>query len=439
MTAAFLIASLFGLLFLGVPIAIALGLSTIVTFLLFTDLPLGIVAQRLYHNLDAFPLMAAPFFILAGNLAQVGGVARRLTDLSQALVGHVRGGLALTTVLSCMFFAAASGSSAATVAAVGSILIPAMMRANYPKEIAIGTVTTAGSLGILIPPSIPMLIYGLITQTSVSRLFIAGVLPGLFYGGMLLLVAYVAARIKGLERLERVNWRGRLAAAKRAGWSLALPVIVIGGIYGWPDMTIGPWEIEGMALFTPTEAAIAAVFYTFIVAKFVYRELSWREFVVVSRDSLLVSAMLLFIVTNAILFGFLLTDQQIPATVAEWITEQEMSPLLFLLIVNIVLMIAGQFMDGIPIIMIFVPVLFPAAMALNIDPVHLGIILVVNLELGTITPPVGVNLFVASAISRTSLYEVTKATLPWILVVIFVLMVVTYVPQLSLALIQPIF
>ncbi len=410
MTAAFLIASLFGLLFLGVPIAVSLGLSTLATFLLFTDLPLGIVAQRLYHNLDAFPLMAAPFFILAGNLAQVGGVARRLTDLSQTLVGHIRGGLALTTVLSCMFFAAASGSSAATVAAVGSILIPAMMRANYPKEIAIGTVATAGSLGILIPPSIPMLIYGLITQTSVSRLFIAGVLPGLFYGGMLLLVAYVAARVKGLERLERVNWRGRLAAAKRAGWSLALPVIVIGGIYGWPDMRIGPWEIEGMALFTPTEAAIAAVFYTFIVAKFVYRELSWWEFVIVSRDSLLVSAMLLFIVTNAILFGFLLTDQQIPATVAEWITEQNMSPLVFLLIVNIVLMIAGQFMDGIPIIMIFVPVLFPAAMALDIDPVHLGIILVVNLELGTITPPVGVNLFVASAISRTSLYEVTKAT-----------------------------
>ncbi len=437
MTAAFLLICLFGLLIIGVPIAFALGLSTIATFVLFTDLPATIIAQRLYHNLNAFPLMAAPFFIYAGQLAQVGGVARRLTDLSQALVGHIRGGLALTTIISCMFFAAASGSSAATVAAVGSILMPAMLRANYPKEIAIGTVATSGSLGILIPPSIPLLIYALITQTSVSKLFIAGIMPGLFFGGMLLLVAYVAARVRNLEALERVDWRGRWKAARRAGWSLALPVLVIGGIYGYPDISIGQIEIEGAALFTPTEAAVAAVFYTFIVAKFIYRELSWREFLAVTKDSLLVSAMLMFIVTNAILFGFLLTDQQIPAAVAEWITEQDMPPWMFLLMVNVVLAIAGQFMDGIPIIMIFVPVLFPAAEALGIDPIHLGIILVVNLELGTITPPVGVNLFVASAISRMSLIEVTRATAPWILVIVAVLIVVTYVPFLSLMLVRP--
>ena len=211
---------------------------------------------------------------------------------------------------------------------------------------------------------------------------------------------------------------------------------MIGGIYGYPDMTIGPFQIEGQALFTPTEAAVAAVFYTFIIAKWVYKELSWRDFVMVTRESLLVSAMLLFIVTNAILFGFLLTDQQIPSAVAEWIAARQISAPVFLLIVNVVLMIAGQFMDGIPIIMIFVPVLFPAAMALGIDPIHFGIIVVVNLELGTITPPVGVNLFVASAISRVPLYEVTKATLPWILVVLFVLMVVTYVPELSLVLLN---
>lgn len=439
MTVAFLLATLFGLLLIGVPVAISLGLSTIATFVLFTHLPLGIIAQRLYHNLDAFPLMAAPFFIYAGQLAQVGGVARRLTDLSQSMVGHIRGGLALTTVISCMFFAAASGSSSATVAAVGSILMPAMMRANYPKEIAIGTVATAGSLGILIPPSIPLIIYALITETSVGELFVAGIVPGLFYGGMLLLVAYAASRWRGLERLERVNWKGRWQVCKRAGWSLMLPVLVIGGIYGYPDMTIGPIHIEGQALFTPTEAAVAAVFYTFVVAKWVYKELSWRDFVMVTRESLLVSAMLLFIVTNAILFGFLLTDQQIPTVVADWIAARHMSAPVFLLIVNVVLMIAGQFMDGIPIIMIFVPVLFPAAMALGIDPIHFGIIVVVNLELGTITPPVGVNLFVASAISRMPLYDVTKATLPWILVVIFVLMVVTYVPELSLVLLKPMF
>lgn len=436
MTLIFLLVALFGLLVLGVPVAVSLGLSTLLTFALFTDLPLSIVGQRLYHNLDAFPLMAAPFFIFAGQLAQVGGVARRLTDFSQTLVGHVRGGLALTAVLSCMFFAAASGSSSATVAAVGSIMMPAMMRANYPKEIAVGTVATAGSLGILIPPSIPLLIYALITETSVGKLFVAGVLPGLFFGSMLVLVAYVVSRWRGLERLQRVNWAGRWQSCKRAGWSLLLPVLVIGGIYGYPDMKIGSWEIEGAALFTPTEAAVAAVFYTFVIAKWVYREMSWRDLLSVTRESLLISAMLLFIVTNAILFGFLLTDQEIPTMVAEWLTAQQISAPMFLLLVNIVLAIAGQFMDGIPIIMIFVPVLFPAAMAIGIDPIHLGIIVTVNLELGTITPPVGVNLFVASAISRMSLYEVTRATMPWILVVVAVLMVITYVPWLSLALVR---
>ncbi len=439
MTLVFLLCALFGLLIIGVPVAVSLGLSTIATFMLFTDMPMAIVGQRLYHNLDAFPLMAAPFFIFAGQLAQVGGVARRLTDLAQSLVGHVRGGLALTTVLSCMFFAAASGSSAATVAAVGSIMMPAMMRAKYPKEIAVGTVATAGSLGILIPPSIPLLIYALITETSVGKLFVAGILPGVFFGSMLVLVAYVVSRWRGLERLERITWYGRWQACRRAGWSLLLPVLVIGGIYGYPDINIGPIAIEGQALFTPTEAAVAAVFYTFFVAKWVYRELSWRDLITVTRESLLVSAMLLFIVTNAILFGFLLTDQQIPTMVAEWIADQNISAPVFLLMVNIVLAIAGQFMDGIPIIMIFVPVLFPAAMAIGIDPIHLGIIVTVNLELGTITPPVGVNLFVASAISRMTLYEVTKATLPWILVVVFVLMVITYVPLLSLALVRPMF
>jgi C4-dicarboxylate transporter DctM subunit len=436
MTLIFLLVALFSLLILGVPIAISLGLSSLLTFVLFTDLPLDIVAQRLYHNLDAFPLMAAPFFIYAGHLAQVGGVARRLTDFAQSLVGHVRGGLALTTVLSCMFFAAASGSSSATVAAVGSIMMPAMMRARYPKEIAVGTVATAGSLGILIPPSIPLLIYALITQTSVGKLFVAGIIPGVFFGGMLVLVAYLVSRWRGLEQLERVNWAGRWQTCKRAGWSLLLPVFVIGGIYGYPDINIGPISIEGAALFTPTEAAVAAVFYTFVIGKFVYRELSWRDFISVTRESLLISAMLLFIVTNAILFGFLLTDQQIPTTVAEWLSDQQISAPLFLLLVNIVLAIAGQFMDGIPIIMIFVPVLFPAAMAIGIDPIHLGIIMTVNLELGTITPPVGVNLFVASAISRMPLFEVTKATMPWILVVVLVLMVITYVPWLSLVLVR---
>jgi C4-dicarboxylate transporter DctM subunit len=436
MTIAFLVISLFGFLLVGVPVAASLGLSTILTFWLFTDMPMVLVGQRLYQNLDHFPLMAVPFFILAGQLAQTGGIAQRLVNLAQSFIGHFPGGLAMTSILACAFFAAASGSSSATVAAVGSILMPAMMRAGYPKELAIGSVATAGSLGILIPPSIPMLIYALITEQSVGKLFLAGVLPGLFFCAILLLVTYITSRRMGLDSLPKASGYQRLVAFKKAGWSLMLPVIILGGIYGYPDIDWGPIQLEGAALFTPTEASIAAVVYSFIVGKFIYRELSWGDVQRVVMDSLRVTSMLLFIVTNAILFGFLLASERIPAMVAEWIVAQEVPQWLFLLMVNIVLAIAGQFMDGIPIIMIFVPVLFAAANAIGVDPIHLCIIIVVNLELGTITPPVGVNLFVASALVRMALADVIRATLPWIVVVIGVLMVITYWPWLSLVLVQ---
>lgn len=436
MTIAFLVGSLFAMLAIGVPVAFALGLATILTFLFFTDMPLTIVGQRLYQNLDHFPLMAVPFFILAGQLAQTGGIAQRLVNLAQAFIGHFRGGLAMTSVLACMFFAAASGSSSATVAAVGSILIPAMLRANYPKEMAIGSIATAGSLGILIPPSIPMLIYALITEQSVGQLFLAGVIPGFFFAACLLAVTYAVGRWKNLERLPRASRADQWVAFKRAGWSLMLPVIILGGIYGYPDINFGPFQIEGSALFTPTEASVAAVIYSFIIGKLVYRELSWRDCLRVVGESLRLSSMLLFIVTNAILFGFLLASERVPTMVSEWIVAQEVPQWLFLLMVNIVLAIAGQFMDGIPIIMIFVPVLFAAAKSVGVDPIHLCIIIVVNLELGTITPPVGVNLFVASALARMALVDVIKATLPWVMVVVFVLMVITYVPWLSLVLVR---
>jgi C4-dicarboxylate transporter DctM subunit len=436
MTIAFLVISLFGLLLLGVPVAASLGLSTILTFWLFTDMPMVLVGQRLYQNLDHFPLMAVPFFILAGQLAQSGGIALRLVNLAQSFIGHFPGGLAMTSILACAFFAAASGSSSATVAAIGSILMPAMMRAGYPRQLAVGSVVTAGSLGILIPPSIPMLIYALITEQSVGKLFLAGVLPGLFFCAVLLVVTYVASRRLGLDSLPKANGYERWVAFKKAGWSLMLPVIILGGIYGYPDIAWGPIQIEGAALFTPTEASIAAVVYSFIVGKFIYRELSWFDVQRVVMDSVRITSMLLFIVTNAILFGFLLASERIPAMVAEWIVDQNVPQWLFLLIVNIVLAIAGQFMDGIPIIMIFVPVLFAAAKAVGVDPIHLCIIIVVNLELGTITPPVGVNLFVASALIKMALADVIRATLPWIAVVVGVLMVITYWPWLSLVLVQ---
>lgn len=436
MTIAFLMIALFAMLLVGVPVAIALGLSTIAAFYFFTDTPVMILAQRLYANLDHFPLMAVPFFLLAGQLAQTGGLARRLIALSQTLIGHVSGGLALSGVLSCMFFAAASGSSSATVAAIGSILFPAMIRAGYPDKLAIGGLTTAGSLGILIPPSIPLIIYGLVTETSVGRLFIAGILPGILLGSMLLLTTYLAARNAGLRRSERATAPERRAALKDAGWSLLLPVIVIGGIYGIPEMEIGDWYIPGGGLFTPTEASVAAVVYTFIIGRFVYGELPNAKLFAVFRETLHLNAMLLFIVANAVLFGFLLTSEQIPTIVSDWVADQELSQWVFLLAVNVILGIAGQFMDGIPIVMIFVPILFAAAQAVGVDPVHFGIIVTVNLELGTITPPVGVNLFVASAITKIPLHQIIRATLPWTGVVVFVLLIVTYVPQVSLFLVR---
>jgi len=415
----------------GVPIAISLGMSVIITFLFFSDFPLFIVTQRLYANLTHYPLMAVPFFIIAGKIMERGGIARRLIDFANTIVGQFPGGLALTGILACMFFASISGSSTATVAAIGSIMIPGMLEKGYDNNFAVGSITTAGALGILIPPSIAMIIYGFVTEISVGKMFIAGIVPGIFLGFCLMAVSYVLAKRRGFKSEKGFTWSEKFKALKKAIWSLLLPVIVVVGIYGIPEMTIGSWHIRGGGIFTPTEAAAVSVIYAVIVSVFIYKEISLRALPGVILQSAVTISMLMFIVTTAILFGFILTNAQVPHHIAQWVIAHHFSPWLFLLMVNIILFFAGDFMDPTPIIMIFIPVLFPAVMALGIDPIHFGIIVVVNMEMGLVTPPIGMNLYVASAITGLPLYDVLRAALPWILVIVFVLIMITYVPVIS--------
>lgn len=419
-------------LILGVPIAISLGLSSIIYFMLFTDIPILVLAQRLYANLFHFPLMAVPFFILAGQIAQRGGVARQLINFTNHLVGALPGGLGLASILACMIFASISGSSTATVAAIGTIMIPAMIREGYGKPFAIGTMTTAGTLGILIPPSIPLIIYGFIAEQSVRKLFVAGVLPGIVLGGSMMVVSYIIARLKGFRAPRSYSWREKWNAFRGAFWSLSLPVLILGGIYGVPEFSIGPLHIDGGAIFTPTEAAAVAVVYSFLISWLVLKEITLRDVPTILAEASGMTAMLLFIVTNAVLFGFLLTNEAIPLKLAEWIVSQQFPQWAFLLVVNIILFFAGDFMDPLPIITIFTPILFPVAEQLGVDPIHFGIIIVVNMEMGLITPPVGMNLYISSGITGEPLYNVLRYSAPWILLVVAVLLIVTYVPWLSL-------
>jgi C4-dicarboxylate transporter DctM subunit len=426
-----LFASLVIMFMLGVPIAVSLGMSVILTFILFGDFPLFIVAQRLYANLTHYSLMAVPFFIMAGKIMEKGGIARRLIDFANTLVGQFPGGLALTGILACMFFASISGSSTATVAAIGSIMIPGMLEKGYDRKFAVGSITTAGALGILIPPSIAMIIYGFVTELSVGKLFIAGIVPGIFLGFSLMVVSYVVAKKRGFRSEKGYSWSEKFAAFRKAIWSLLLPVIVVVGIYGLPEMSIGSLQIKGGGIFTPTEAAAVCVIYAIIVGVLIHKEIWLRDLPGVILEGANTIIMLMFIVTTAMLFGFILTNAQVPHRIAEWVIQHKFSPWLFLLMVNIILFFAGDFMDPTPVIMIFIPVLFPAVKMLGIDPIHFGIIVVVNMEMGLVTPPIGMNLYVASAIMDMPLYDVLRASLPWILVIVFVLLVITYVPIIS--------
>jgi C4-dicarboxylate transporter DctM subunit len=418
MTTALLFILLFVFMFLGMPIAIALGLSSVLAIVWVGRDSLASLSLKLYETSEQFTLMAIPFFILAGAFMTTGGVARRMIRFANACVGHLHGGLAMASVLACMLFAAVSGSSPATVVAVGTIVIGGMIRAGYSKEMAAGVICNAGTLGILIPPSIVMVVYGAVTETSVGQLFVAGIIPGIVLGVMLMLAIYVRARMIKLPRQPRATARELLVSGRDSIWGLLLIIIILGGIYG--------------GIFTPTEAAAVAAVYAFFVAIFVYRDMGMKDVPRVLVDAGRVTVMLMFIIANALLFAYVLTTERIPQTIAEHIVAWGMAPWEFLVVVNVMLLIAGNFMEPTGIILILAPILFPISQRMGIDPVHLGIILTVNMEIGMVTPPVGLNLFVTSGITGMPMMQVVRAALPWLSVLLVFLVIVTYVPQLSL-------
>ncbi len=453
MTIATLFIVLFVCMLLGMPIAIALGFSSMLTILLFSNDSLASVALKLYESTsEHYTLLAIPFFILSSAFLSTGGVARRIIDFAMDSVGHIRGGLAMASVMACMLFAAVSGSSPATVAAIGSIVIVGMIRAGYPEKFAAGVITTSGTLGILIPPSIVMLVYSAATEVSAARMFMAGLIPGLLAGMLIMLAIYIVARIKGLPSLPFPGIRKLSISTAKAMGGLMLIVIVLGSIYG------------GVA--SPTEASAVACIYAYFIAVFGYRDIgplknvAWRnpgepivkaigrnlgysllgllktpadrEIRAVVRDGAKVSIMLLFIIGNAMLFAHVLTTERIPHMIAENIVGMGLPAWGFLIIVNLLLLAAGNFMEPSAILLIMAPILFPIATQLGIDPIHLGIIMVVNMEIGMLTPPVGLNLFVTSGITGKSIGWVIHACLPWLLLLLGFLILITYVPQVSL-------
>ncbi len=418
MTIAALFIMLFGFMFLGMPVAVALGLSSILTIFFFGTDSLASLSLKMYETSEHFTLMAIPFFVLAGAFMTTGGVAKRMIRFAVAVVGHFHGGLAIASVLACCLFAAVSGSSPATVVAVGSIVIAGMVQSGYPKPFAAGVVCNAGTLGILIPPSIVLVVYGAVTETSVGALFMAGVVPGLMLGALLMIAIYIVARIRHYPRHPRASLKEVLIAGRDSVWGLMLIVIILGGIYG--------------GVFTPTEAAAVSAVYAFIVAVFVYRDLRLVETPTVLVEAAKVTIMLMFIIANALLFAHVLTTERIPHAIAEQIIAWDMAAWQFLIVVNILLLVAGMFMEPTGIILILAPIVFPIAMELGIDPVHLGVMIVVNLEIGMVTPPIGLNLFVTSGITNMSIGQVIKAASPWLLILLSFLAIVTYVPAISL-------
>ncbi len=427
------------LMLIGVPIAVSLGLSSIIFLMILSDASLASVAQTLFSAFEGhYTLLAIPFFILASVFMSTGGVAHRIIRFAIAVVGSFRGGLAMASVFACMLFAALSGSSPATVVAIGSIVIAGMVQVGYTKEFAAGVICNAGTLGILIPPSIVMVVYAAATDVSVGRMFLAGVIPGLMAGGMLMLGIYVAARYKNLPAQPWAGWGEVFNAARDASWGLMLIVIILGGIYG--------------GVFTPTEAAAVAAIYAFLIANFIYKDMGpfkhegkgglmviWRGLSVFwhkdTKHSLFeagkLTIMLLFIIANALILKHVLTEERIPQMITEAMLSAGLGPIMFLVVVNILLLIGGQFMEPSGLLIIVAPLVFPIAIALGIDPIHLGIIMVVNMEIGMITPPVGLNLFVTAGVAGMSMLDVVKAAAPWLGIMFIFLIIVTYVPFVS--------
>jgi len=420
------------LMLTGMPISIALGLTVLTFLFTMTDVPIESVALKLFTGIEKFEIMAVPFFILAGNFLTHGGVARRMIHFATTMVGHFYGGLGLAGVLACALFAAISGSSVATVVAVGSIILPAMMKQGYPKRFSAGVITTSGALGILFPPSINLVIYAIATSgmnvtgphgeevssASVGQLFIAGIVPGIVLAVLLGITTWYRARKFDYPRMPRASWRERWQAFRESVWGLLLIIVVIGGIYS--------------GKFTPTEAAAVAAVYAFFISVFVYKDLKIRDVPKVLRNAAAMSSMLLYIITNAVLFSFLMTSEQIPQAMAAWMSTQGFGLVVFLLLVNIILLGAGNFMDPAAIVLIMAPIIFPVAVKLGVNPIHLGILMAVNMEVGLCHPPVGLNLYVASGITKMGITELTIAVWPWLLTMLCFLVVVTYWPPLAL-------
>ncbi|GLT09973.1 C4-dicarboxylate ABC transporter permease [Sulfitobacter porphyrae] len=443
MEVAILFAMVVGLMLIGVPIAVSLGMSSIMFLLVLSDTSLASIAQTLFQAMAGhYTLLAIPFFILASSFMSTGGVAKRIIRFSIALVGHLPGGLAIAGVFACMLFAALSGSSPATVVAIGSIVIAGMRQVGYTKEFAAGVIANAGTLGILIPPSIVMVVYASATDVSVGRMFLAGVIPGLMAGTMLMITIYIMAKVRKLPQGEWRGWSEVWASGREAGWGLFLIVIILGGIYG--------------GIFTPTEAAAVAAIYAFLIASFVYRDMGplhvegeGRNLSLMRKPLALLSVFwhpdtkrtlfdagkltvtLMFIIANALILKHVLTDEQIPQQISSAMLDAGFGPIMFLIIVNVILLIGGQFMEPSGLLVIVAPLVFPIAIELGIDPIHLGIIMVVNMEIGMITPPVGLNLFVTSGVANMPMMKVVRAALPFTAVLFVFLIMVTYIPIIS--------
>jgi tripartite ATP-independent transporter DctM subunit len=419
MSIAMLITMLLAFAF-SIAVAVAIGLAGFIGMAGFTELPWIAMPKEMFTAIDRFPLAAIPFFILAGNLMETGGISRRLVDFAKSLVGGVQGGLPMTCVLTCMIFAAVSGSSVATTFAIGAILIPALIKHGYPKPWAAALQASSAELGVVIPPSIPMILYGVAAEVSIGELFIAGFGPGLLIGGALMLFVYLYCRWKGWGQRDGEDRLPVLAATRKAAWALLMPVIILGGIYG--------------GVFTPTEASVVAVFYALIVGLFIYREFTLRDVWAALKKSVISAAVIMFIIANAGFFAYLITRAGVPEQIGQFLKATLQSPELFLLGVNVALFLIGMFIETSASIIVLAPILAPVAVHFGIDPVHFGLIMVVNLALGMVTPPFGVNLFAACTVARISVDQIVTRLLPFVGVVLACLAIVTYFPPLSLAL-----
>lgn len=418
MTIALLFVSFFVLMLIGVPIALSLGLASLITMVFATDTSTGVIIQKAFASLDNFSLMAIPFFILAGVLMSSGGISKRLLHLAEVLIGFIAGGLAMVTVLASMFFAAISGSGPATVAAIGSFMIPSMRDNKYSSGFAAAITASAGSIGVLIPPSIPFVMYGVVGSVSIGAMFLAGIIPGIILGFVLMVVSYITAKRKGYEGTGEIpTFKDVLKAVNEAKFALLIPVIILGGIYA--------------GIFSPTESAAVAAVYALIIGVFVYKELSWKTVYENFSQAALTNAATVIIISFSISFAYLMTRERIPVIIADFIISISDNPIIIMLIINLFLLIVGMFIDTISAIVILTPILLPVVTSFGINPIHFGVILVMNLAIGFVTPPLGVNLFVASTVGKVRFETIVKSMVPILIAMIVALLIVIYFPPLS--------